>query len=164
MLLKYETEIGPDETSPELYARLAQAGAPLMVETLRGLVSGALVPIPQDDLQKTFAPPLKKEDGRIDWSLDAQQIYNRMRGFQPWPGAFTTFRGKACHVWGKPTKEASETAAPGTLLIKSGEVQVAAGNSTSLQLESVQMEGRKKVAAREFANGARLVPGDTFGN
>jgi methionyl-tRNA formyltransferase len=164
MLLKYETEIGPDETSPELYSRLAEAGAPLMVETLRGIASGALVPIPQDDSQKTFAPPLKKEDGRIDWSLDAPHIYNRMRGFQPWPGAFTAFREKTCHVWGKPGKEAPENAAPGTLLIESGEVQVAAGNGTSLQLESVQMEGRKKVTAREFANGARLVPGDKFGN
>jgi methionyl-tRNA formyltransferase len=164
MLLQYETEIGPDETSPELYARLAEAGAPLMVETLRGVASGALVPIPQDDSQKTFAPPLKREDGRIDWSLDAQHIYNRMRGFQPWPGAFTAFRGRTCHVWGKPAKEASETAAPGKLLIEGGEVQVAAGNGTSLQLESVQMEGRKKVTAREFANGARLVPGDKFGD
>ncbi len=164
MLLKYETEIGADETSPELYVRLAAAGAPLMVETLRGIASGALVSTAQDDSQKTFAPPLKKEDGRIDWSLDAQHIYNRMRGFQPWPGAFTAFRGKTCQVWGKPAREASETAAPGTLLIKSGEVRVAAGNNTSLQLESVQLEGRKKITAREFANGARLVPGDKFGN
>jgi len=164
MLLKYETEIGPEETSPELYSRLAEAGAPLMVETLRGIASGALVPIPQDDSQKTFAPPLKKEDGRIDWSLDAQHIYNRLRGFQPWPGAFTTFRGKTCHLWGKPAKEGPENAAPGTLMIRGGEVQIAAGNGTSLQLESAQMEGRKKITAREFANGARLVPGDKFGN
>jgi methionyl-tRNA formyltransferase len=164
MLLKYETEIGPEETSPELYSRLAEAGAPLMVETLRGIASGKIVPIPQDDSQKTFAPPLKKEDGRIDWALAAQHIYNRMRGFQPWPGAFTTFRGKTCHVWGKPAKEGPENAAPGTLMIRGGEVQIAAGNGTSLQLESAQMEGRKKITAREFANGARLVPGDKFGN
>jgi methionyl-tRNA formyltransferase len=164
MLLKYETEIGPEETSPELYSRLAEAGAPLMVETLRGIASGKIVPIPQDDSQKTFAPPLKKEDGRIDWALAAQHIYNRMRGFQPWPGAFTTFRGKTCHVWGKPAKVGPENAAPGTLMIRGGEVQIAAGNGTSLQLESAQMEGRKKITAREFANGARLVPGDKFGN
>jgi methionyl-tRNA formyltransferase len=164
MLLKYETEIGPEETSPELYSRLAEAGAPLMVETLRGIASGKIVPIPQDDSQKTFAPPLKKEDGRIDWALAAQHIYNRMRGFQPWPGAFTTFRGKTCHVWGKPAKEGPENAAPGTPMIRGGEVQITAGNGTSLQLESAQMEGRKKITAREFANGARLVPGDKFGN
>ncbi len=166
MLLKYETEIGPDETSPELYARLAEAGAPLMVETLRGLAEGTLKPTPQDDSQKSFAPPLKKEDGRIDWSLRADQIYNRMRGFQPWPGAFTTFRGKACSVWGKPVPP-SESRAPGasgTIQLQNGEILVSAGDGTSLRLEAVQMEGRKRVAAREFANGARLAPGDHFGD
>jgi methionyl-tRNA formyltransferase len=166
MLLKYETEIGPDETSPELYARLAEAGAPLMVETLRGLTGGTLKPTPQDDSRKSFAPPLKKEDGRIDWSLRADQIYNRMRGFQPWPGAFTTFRGKACSVWGKPAP-ASESRAPGasgTIQLQNGEILVSAGDGTSLRLEAVQMEGRKRVAAREFANGARLAPGDHFGD
>jgi methionyl-tRNA formyltransferase len=164
MLLKYETDIGPDETSPELYARLAEAGAPLMLETLRGLNRGTIVAMPQDDSQKTFAPPLKKEDGRIDWLLDAPNIYNRMRGFQPWPGAFTAFRGKTCHVWGEPAKDASATGAPGTLALKGPEVLVAAGRGTALQLEAVQMEGRKRVAAREFANGARLGPGDKFGD
>jgi methionyl-tRNA formyltransferase len=174
MLLKHETEIGADETSPELYARLAEAGAPLMVETLRGLAAGTLKSTPQDDSQKTFAPPLKKEDGRIDWSRRAAEIYNRMRGFQPWPGAFTTFRGQTCQVRGKPAAEAAATApipatsdapaAPGTLSVKNGEVWVAAGHGTSLKLETVQMEGRKKVAAREFANGARLAPGEKFGD
>jgi methionyl-tRNA formyltransferase len=165
MLLKYETDIGPDETSPELYARLAEAGAPLMVETLRGLARGTIAATPQDDSQKTFAPPLKKEDGRIDWSLNAAQIYNRMRGFQPWPGAFTTFRGKTCHVWGKPATGAPATGLPGVLSMNhDGEVWAATGHGTSLRVLAVQMEGRKRVAAREFANGARLVPGDQFGN
>ena len=107
MLLKYETPIGPDETAPQLSARLAEAGAPLIAETLRRLALGEInrseiTPEPQDSSQVTLAPPLKKEDGRIDWSLPAQKIYNRMRGFDPWPGAFTTFRGKTCHVWGRP--------------------------------------------------------------
>jgi methionyl-tRNA formyltransferase len=164
MLLKFETDIGPDETAPELAARLAEAGALLMAETLRELGLGTITPIPQDDSQKTFAPPLKKEDGRIHWSLSAQHIYNRIRGLQPWPGAFTTFRGKTCHVWGKSAREASAAGIPGTLSINNGELSVAAGNGTALQLEAVQMEGRKKVAAREFANGAHLSPGDKFGD
>ncbi|MGA7840958.1 MAG: methionyl-tRNA formyltransferase, partial [Candidatus Acidiferrales bacterium] len=100
-LLKHETEIAPDETAPELYARLAEAGAPLIVETLRGLANGMITPTPQDNSQATLAPPLKKDDGRINWSLPAQKIHNRIRGFQPWPGAFTTFRGKQCSIWGK---------------------------------------------------------------
>ncbi len=162
MLLKYETDIRPDETSPQLAARLAEAGALLMVETLRKLNRGEIAPIAQDDSQKTFAPPLKKEDGRVDWSLSAQQIYNRMRGLQPWPGAFTLFRGKTCHVWGKPAKETPTLGIPGTLSINNGEWLVHAGQGTALQLESVQMEGRKKVAAREFANGAHLNPGERF--
>jgi len=164
MLLKYETEVGADETSPELYARLAEAGGPLMVETLRGLGNGTITATPQDESQRSFAPPLKKEDGRIDWSLSAAQIYNRMRGFQPWPGAFTAFRGKTCQVWGKPAKEEDAAGIPGTIQTKNGEILVSAGRGTSLRLEAVQMEGRKRVAAREFANGARLVPGDKFGN
>ena len=104
ILLKHELEIGPDETSPELAARLAEAGAPLVTETLRRLESRAIRAVAQNNAEATFAPPLKKEDGRIDWSLTAQKIYCRMRGFQPWPGAFTQFRGQKCAVWGKPVR------------------------------------------------------------
>ena len=184
MLLKYETEIAPDETAPELYARLAEAGAPLIVETLRGLASGAITPTPQDNSQATLAPPLKKEDGRINWSLPAQKIYNRIRGFQLWPGAFTTFRGKQCAIWGKPAPDQSVltqatvgaglSAAPttasqagqqivGTISVNGAEVDVACGEHTALRLESVQLEGRNKISAREFANGARLASGESFG-
>ena len=83
MLMKHEVEIEPDETSPELGVRLAEAGAPLVVETLRVLERGELKPIAQDNSQATFAPPLKKEDGFIDWSLTAQKLYGRIRGLQP---------------------------------------------------------------------------------
>lgn len=164
MLLKYETEIGPDETAPQLAARLAEAGAPLMVETLRKFASGEMQLIPQDDSQKTIAPLLKKEHGLVDWSLSAQQIYNRIRGLQPWPGTFTTFRGKTCHIWGKPTQAAPGSAAAGMLLPEGEQLMVACGEGTALALEFLQMEGRKRVTAREFANGARLGPGDKFGD
>jgi peptide deformylase len=100
-LLKQETRIGLDETSPELYERLAEAGAPLMVETLRGLENGSLSATPQDNSLATLAPPLKKEDGKIDWSFAAQKIYDRMRGFKPWPGTFSSFREKAMPIVGK---------------------------------------------------------------
>jgi methionyl-tRNA formyltransferase len=163
MLLKYETEIGPAETAPELTARLAEAGAPLMAETLRRLDRGEITPTPQDDSQKTFAPPLKKEDGRVDWSLAAQQIYNRIRGLQPWPGTFTKFRESTCHIWGKPAQQAG-AGVPGTLTLKSNELLAACGSGTALQLEFVQMEGRKRISGKEFANGARLSNGDKFGD
>jgi methionyl-tRNA formyltransferase len=164
MLLKYETEIGPDETAPQLAARLAEAGAPLMVETLRKFASGEIQPIPQDDSQKTFAPLLKKEHGLVDWSLSAQRIYNRIRGLQPWPGTFTTFRGKTCHIWGKPAQAAPGSAAAGIILPQGEQMMVACGEGTALALEFLQMEGRKRVTAREFANGARLGPGEKFGD
>ncbi len=165
MLLRFETEIGPDETAPELYARLSDAGAPLVAETLRGLDSGTITPKPQDNSQASFAPPLKKEEGRIDWSLTAQQIYNRIRGLQPWPGAFTSFRGKNCAIWGRPLLMRSSTVGlPGEILKAENNVVVSCGGATALRLEFVQLEGRKRVTALEFANGARLAPGDRFGN
>ena len=99
MLLKSWTEIGPDENAVELGARLAAMGADLLVETLAGLAAGAIVPEKQDSSQATYARLLKKEDGVVDWSLPAQAIHNRVRGLQPWPGAYTTFRGQTLHIW-----------------------------------------------------------------
>jgi methionyl-tRNA formyltransferase len=163
-LLRFETEIGPEQTAPELYARLSEAGAPLVAETLHGLDSGTITPKPQDNSQASFAPPLKKEEGRVDWSLTAQQIYNRIRGLQPWPGAFTSFRGKNCAIWGRPLlMPAAAVGLPGAILKAEGNVVVSCGGATALRLEFLQLEGRKRVTALEFANGARLAPGDRFG-
>ena len=164
MLLKYETEIGRDETAPELGARLADAGAPLIAETLRGVENGKIAATPQDGSQATLAPPLKKEDGRVDWSLDARAIYNRIRGLQPWPGAFTTFRGKNCQIWGKPLKPVAAGGMPGIMLpTKEDGLLVICGGASVLRVDHVQLEGRKRITAEEFLNGARLVPGERFG-
>jgi methionyl-tRNA formyltransferase len=162
MLLRHETEIGPDETAPELSARLAEAGAPLVTETLRKLERGEITPTPQDNSQATLAPPLKKEEGQVDWSRPAREIYNRIRAFDPWPGAFAPFRGKNCQIWGKPAPQEQAAGAPGTLSAKGGRVVVACGDGTTLRLEFVQLEGRKRVTAQEFASGARLAPGERF--
>ena len=164
MLLKYETEIGPDETAPELTERLASAGARLMLETLRKLDRKEIEPTLQDHSQASLAPPLKKEDGRIDWWLSARKIYNRIRGLQPWPGAFTTFRGKNCQIWGKPLKPISAGGMPGIMLpTQEDGLLVICGGNTVLRVECVQLEGRKQVTDREFMNGARIVPGERFG-
>ncbi|HTU34192.1 MAG TPA: methionyl-tRNA formyltransferase [Candidatus Acidoferrum sp.] len=168
ILLKSETHIGPDETAQELAARLAELGAPLIVETLRRLAGGEITPQPQDDSQASLAPLLKRDDGRIDWSQPAHSVYNRIRGLQPWPGAFTTFRGKTCHVWGQPVTQLKTDAAPGTIpmpgtiLTENRELAVACGSGTILELEFVQLEGRKRITAREFASGARLSPSERF--
>lgn len=163
MLLRRETEIGPDETAPQLSARLAAAGAPLVVETLRKLTAGEIVPVEQDHTQATFAPMLEKEHGRIDWTRPATEIYNQIRGMQPWPGAFTVFREQLCHVWGRPgAPERPAAALPGTLLAARGELFVAAGDATWLRVDEVQLEGRKRMPARDFLSGARLAPADRF--
>jgi len=170
MLLQRELEIGPAETAHELARRLSEAGAPLMVETLRGLAAGAIAPRPQDHSKDTLAPILKKEDGHIAWTRTAQEIYNRMRGFTPWPGAYTAFRGETCHLWGEPvSKEAgaglsfhAAGAAPGTLFVEGKNVLVSCGGTTFLRIITVKREGRKEVSALEFANGARLKTGERF--
>jgi methionyl-tRNA formyltransferase len=163
ILLTHEVDISPDETAPQLYARLAEVGAPLMVETLRRLDRGEITSQPQQNAQATLAPLLKKEDGRIDWNLAAPKIYNRIRGLQPWPGAFTAFRGKTCHIWGKPAQEIVD-GAPAAILTRGHDVLVACGEQTSLHLEFAQLESRKRVTAQEFANGARLSPSNRFGS
>ena len=106
VLLQQSLDIGASETAPELSQRLAEVGAPLMIETLLKLDCGEIQPQPQDASQATYAPIIKKENGRVDWSLAAQEIYNRIRGLAPWPGAYTSFRGRLCHVWGKPADTA----------------------------------------------------------
>ncbi|HET8924727.1 MAG TPA: methionyl-tRNA formyltransferase [Candidatus Acidoferrum sp.] len=170
-LLQHETEIGPKETAPELTLRLSEIGAPLMVETLRGLAAGTIVPRPQNHAEATLAPILKKEDGRIDWNRPAHETYNRMRAFTPWPGAYTTFRGQTCHVLGEPAhKEVSGSLtvtlndAPGSIRFESRELFVSCGHATVLRVQTVKVEGRKQVSASEFANGARLKPGERFGH
>ncbi len=164
MLLKHETSIGPGETVPELTARLAEAGARLMAETLRKLERGEIVPAPQDNSQATLAPPLKKEDGRIDWFLPAPKIYNRIRGLQPWPGAFTKFRGATCRIWGKPLRPVAAGGAPGIILpTQEDGLLVICGGATVLHVERIQLEGRNRITDREFMNGAKIVPGEKFG-
>ena len=185
ILLQEELAVGAEETAPELAVRLAEAGAPLIANTLRGLAAGTLRGRPQDEATASLAPILKRQDGRIDWTLPAQEIYNRMRGFAPWPGAYTDFRGQICHLWGKPVPKGEgqfvsgafscesggepphskikADAAPGTLLATSEDLRVVCGQGSVLELASVKLEGRKQVSAVEFARGARLQEGERLG-
>ena len=167
MLLKMETEIGPDETAVELGQRLAVIGADLLVDTLDGLHAGRIVAEKQDNAQASYAPLLKKEDGRIDWTRDAQAIHNQVRGLQPWPGASTTFRGQALHIWrsrvaGGAPSSVEPSGAGGTLASIKPPV-VSCGTGT-LELVEVQLEGRKRIPAADFANGQRLTENESLGD
>jgi methionyl-tRNA formyltransferase len=163
-LLRRAVEIGADETSPELAARMSLAGADLIAETLLQFDRGEISLVPQEEKDASHAPILKKEDGRIEWRQTAQQIYNRMRGFTPWPGAYSTFRGQTCQLWGRPETQgvAGAHITPGEIVSSAKELHVVCGGGTYLRLESIQVEGRKKISAREFANGARIQTGDHF--
>ena len=165
ILEQLPVSVGPDETATEILAGMSGLGAPMMLDTLQKLERGELTPRPQDNSLATLAPPLKKEEGLIDWAQPASAIYNRIRAFDPWPGTYTQFRGRSCHIWGKPSESDPAAAAEaqcGTIVQQGQKVLVACEPDTWLQLESVRLEGRKRVTAIEFANGARLTSNDRF--
>ena len=161
ILLQREMPIGATDTAETLAPVLAAIGADLIVETLRGLQAGSVEAHPQDDAQATLAPILKKEEGRIDFRLSAQEIRNRMRGFQPWPGVFTTFRGKNLHVWNAVLSEHSLV--PGELLAERDCLFIGCGGG-SLEVLEVQLEGKKRMAARDFIPGYRPQTGEKLGS
>jgi methionyl-tRNA formyltransferase len=167
VLLKREVEILDEDTTETLSERLGTIGAGLMVETLRGLERGEITPVPQNHPFATLAPLLKKEDGRIPWSLTAEEIARRVRGLRPWPGAYAGFRGKNLHLWAAAVSQASEAPAapdsappPGQLIVQGGRLYVACGQGTLLEVREVQLEGRKRIPARDFLNGVRIIPGE----
>lgn len=163
MLLKAETEIGPEETALDLSPRLARMGAALLVETLAGLEKGAITPVPQNDAEATLAPILKREDGLINWEAPAAAIHNRARGFLPWPGAWTTFRGQRLQIWRCRPAPVETSFTPGVLFSEQHRLLAACGRGEALELSEVQLEGRKRVTGADFLNGVRLEPGERLG-
>ncbi len=164
ILLQRELQIAAEDTAETLAPRLAETGAPLMLETLHGLREGSIKPRPQEDEQATLAPILTKEDGRIDWRRRASEIHNRLRGFQPWPGAFTTFRGRNLQVWeARPIAEVPGNAAPGEVLIAGERLVAGCGLGSQLELIVLQPEGKKRMSARDFVHGYRPAAGEKLG-
>jgi methionyl-tRNA formyltransferase len=161
ILLQKELAILDEDTAETLSPRLAAIGAELIVETLRGLSEGTISPQPQKNDEATLAPILKKEDGRIDFSLTAQEIYNRLRGFQPWPGAFTSFRGKTLNI--TAAKPSEEVVPQAQFLVKDNRLFAGCGNSTGLELLEVQPEGKKRISASDFVHGYRPQAGERVG-
>jgi methionyl-tRNA formyltransferase len=153
-------------TSADLFPLLSEMGADLMMETLRQLDAGAILPRRQDESKASHAPILNRENGRMDFSQPAMTLYNRWRGFQPWPGAWTTFHGKKLAVHRLlPTEiRGARTRPPGELLVEQGTLFVACGEGTWLELVEVQPEGKRRMTAGEFLRGHPLETGERLGS
>ena len=161
ILLQKQIPIEPNDTALTLGPRLAEVGSDLMIETLRGLQVGALRARPQDNEKASLAPILKKDDGRIDFHRTADDIYNRLRGFQPWPGAFTVFRGKNLNVW--QAKATKHELPGGQIRLDNDRLIVGCAKGTSLELLEVQPEGKKRMPAHDFVQGYRPRDGEKLG-
>jgi methionyl-tRNA formyltransferase len=162
IILQQEIVIAPDDTAETLAPKLAVVGAKLTVETLRGLQTRSIHPRKQDQTQATLAPILKKEDGLIDFSRPADEILHRMRGFQPWPGAYSKFRGKNLQVW---NAVAFDRTVPSSELKTEGDrLLVGCGRGTAIELLEVQLEGKKRISAPDFLRGYRPLPGEKLGS
>jgi methionyl-tRNA formyltransferase len=169
ILMQREIPIDLKDTAETLGPKLASIGADLMVETLPGLENGQVHPTPQDHSQATLAPILKKEDGRMDFVRTANDLFNRLRGFQPWPGAFTIFNGKTLQVRrAQPLKHAVKLK-PGEIAVEGTRLFVGCGKNedkdtdTTLELTEIQLEGKRRMSAQEFINGYRPKSGDHLG-
>lgn len=161
ILLQGETAISSDEDSIELMARLADIGADLLSETLDGLSS--ITPRPQDHSRSTLAPIMKKEDGRFEWSFPADKIERMVRGFQPFPTTFTNLDGKKLTIWKCRVESGQHSDQPGSILSSSREeVTVACGEGSKLAISELQLEGKKRMAARDFFNGLQFKAGDVL--
>jgi methionyl-tRNA formyltransferase len=167
ILLQRELPIAAEDTSETLGPKLALIGAEVMAETLRGLDRGGIHPTPQDHSKATLAPILTKENGRMDFSRNAQELFNRLRGFQPWPGAFTTFKGKTLRVHRAQPVLAPLQLTPAEIAIEGTRLLVGCGrndnDASALELVEIQPEGKRRMTAQEFINGYRLKSGDRLG-
>ncbi len=163
ILQQAEERIQPEDTAVTLAPRLAQTGAELMISTLAGLQGGMITPRPQNNAQATLAPILKREDGLIDFSRTATDAWNRLRGFQPWPGAFTQFRGKMLHLHSAVPASATAVVAPAHVAVDGDRLLLGFAHGTALEIRELQLEGKKRMSARDFVNGYRARSEETLG-
>lgn len=164
MLRKVATPISPVETGPELSERLAALGAAGLIETIRDMELGLAKPEKQNGAEATLAPMLKKEDGLADWTLPAAAIYNRWRGFEPWPGLHTTLRGQNLQIWRAQPAGALAEAAPGSIRILKKRLFAVCGDGAALELLDLQLAGKKRMLVEPFLNGYHLTETDRFGD
>jgi methionyl-tRNA formyltransferase len=165
ILMQREISIAAEDTAETLGPKLASIGADLMVETLRGLQTGQVRPTLQDHSRATLTSILKKEDGRMDFARSARDLFNRLRGFQPWPGAFTTFKGKTLQVHRAQPMHHTVKMTQGELAVDGTRLFVGCGKNedTTLEIIEVQPEGKRRITAQEFINGYQPKSGDHLG-
>jgi len=155
IILQTEEPIRPDDTALTLSPRLAHRGSELMIGTLAGLANHTLRPQPQENSKATLAPILTREDGLVDFSRTATDTWNRLRGFQPWPGAFTTFRGKTLHLHAAVPAPEVALVKPGHFVVENNRLLLGFARGSTLEVQELQLEGKKRMSARDFVNGYR---------
>ena len=163
MLLAQVCPIGFEETSVDVYECLADVGSKLMVKTLWRLEEGSIYPEPQNHELATLAPILKREDGWMDFSRSAKQLYDRWRGFQPWPGAHSTLRGKKLIAHKVRVSDETFHGEPGEIVVRGELMMVRCADATMLAFDEVQLEGKKRMSAVEFLRGFQLKSGERLG-
>ncbi len=164
MLMRRELPIGPADTAEDLFPRLAALGAPLMVETLAGLEADNIAPQKQDNSLATLAPLLTRDDGRVDPARSAQSIYDRWRGFQPWPGAWTTVRGKKLTLHRLAPVSSDKQGKPGIFRVDGNRLFFTAGDGASLEVTELQLEGKRRMATADLLHGHGVADGDRLGS
>ena len=169
MLFKAEVEISDDETGDSLHDKLAEAGARLIVEALPKIEAGDVTPVKQNDEESCYAKMLQKSMGRIDWRQSADKLDCLIRGLISWPGAYTTYHRKNLKIWEEKAVDAKEAgiqltdAAPGTIVgVEKDAVYVQTGDGV-LKILSLQLEGKKRMAVRDFLLGCQMKPGEQLG-
>lgn len=163
MMLKAATTVGARETAPELSCRLSQQGVEILMEALRRIERGTATYEKQNEVNATLAPILTKDDGRVDWARTATEIDNRLRGFTPWPGAFSSFRGQQIQIIRAAADTELSALSPGTIVKDKRRLLVACGEGSTLELQEVQLQGKKRIPAEAFLNGYVFAPGEKFG-
>ena len=163
ILLQERMPILPEDTAGSLSVRLAERGADLMIRTLKGLESGEIIPVPQDNTQATLAPILDKEAGEIDWTRPAVHILNRIRGLSPWPGAYTFYQDERWSLWKADLGDPTAGGPPGTIQKTGREgISVATGQGL-LEILELQPANRRRMSVREFLAGHTVKPGTVLG-
>ena len=163
MLLQEKLDILPDDTAGTLAPRLAEFGGRLLVDTIAQLKAGTLMPRKQDDGQATMAPLLKKEDGLIDWTMNAISLANRVRGLSPWPGAYTFFGEERWNIWKAVSTRGATTEKPGTVVTVNKQAIVVATGDGLFEIHEIQTANSKRMSVAQFLAGHRVTTGKQLG-